>query len=180
MTSIGSQSRTSIQRVLCLGLESPRYSTYNSPIQLTRRGPDPRDGYFFLAASALRGKVPFTRGILRGPPCSTSSGWLPVAMLYLFGGLCFFLAFWGAFWFDVERELMLSEAGGVHGWRLRLWELFCTWPANGIKGSLAIYAGWSIWWTNWKATRHAVVAVVLLLGLAAVANHLTIQRLLVF
>jgi hypothetical protein len=105
--------------------------------------------------------------------------WIAVVLLYLFGGLCLLGAFLGAIWFDGEEEVFLWE-NHVHGWRLWLWELFCTWPVNGIKGCLAIYAGWSIWRTNWKATRRAIVLLALLLALAAVANYLVMHVLSVF
>ncbi|MGA2254915.1 MAG: hypothetical protein ABSG53_09650 [Thermoguttaceae bacterium] len=105
--------------------------------------------------------------------------WIPVALLYLFGGLCLFAAFVGAFWFDGEGACMLSH-DRVASWRCEFWDLFCTWPANGLKGCVAIYAGWAIWWRNWKATRRAVVALAILLALAAVANYLAWHVLHVF
>jgi hypothetical protein len=97
--------------------------------------------------------------------------WIPAFLLFLFGALCLLVAALGAFWFDGQGAIILSEIRGVHGWRFELWVLFCTWPANGIKGCLAIYTGRAIWRTDWQAARRAIAVLATLLALAAIANY---------
>jgi hypothetical protein len=97
--------------------------------------------------------------------------WIPIALLLLWGGLLLLMAFMGAICFDGQDEYDLLH-GRVSTWRLSFWRLCCTWPSDVLQAVVAFYACWALWRHHWKATRFALMVLVILFVLSWVAGYL--------